>query len=69
MMSAFFHFKHTLNGFFEQFYKVILILDNFFLKYNGTGVKVGQIDSPQIKVPSRSSALLGLDKRIIRGTV
>ena len=35
MMSALFHFQHTL----KTYFKVILILDKFFLKYEG-GVKL-----------------------------
>ena len=43
MMSAFFHFQHTLNRLFDSYiklYKVILILDKLFLKYE----EGGQID-------------------------
>ena len=58
MMSAFFRFQHTLNRLFNVF-KVILILDEFFLKYEGEGG--AQTDPPpQKKLPSKSPALLGL---------
>ena len=40
-------------------YKVILILDKFFLKYE-EGVKL--TPHPQKKLPSKSPALLGLNK-------
>ena len=52
MVSAFFHFQHTLN----RLYKVILILDKFFLKYEG-GIK---LNSPKKKLHSKHPALLGL---------
>ena len=51
MMSAFFHFQHTLNRLFNNCIKSYWYL--FFLKY--------QIDpSPQEKLPSKSLPLLGL---------
>ena len=44
MMSVIFDFRHTLNKYFVwELYKVILALDNFFLKYERAGVN--QIDS------------------------
>lgn len=33
MISAFFYFQPTLNRLFKKLCKVILILDQFFLKY------------------------------------
>ena len=50
IMPALFHFQHTLNRLFNN-YKVILILDKFFWKYEWGGQK---------KLPSKSPALLGL---------
>ena len=47
MISKFFHFQHTL-----------LILDKFFLKYEGGGR--GQIDLHQEKLPSEGPAILEL---------
>ena len=42
-------------------HKVILILDKFFLKYEGRGGGGGQFDPPpQEKLPSKSPTLLGL---------
>ena len=38
-------------------YKAILMLDRFFLQYEGEG----QIEPPQGKLPSKSPALLGLN--------
>ena len=60
MMSAFFHFQHTLNRLFNN------LLDKFFWKYEGGGEMgkgVGcQIDSPtRKKLTSKSPALLGLN--------
>ena len=42
-------------------YKVILILDKFFLKYEGGGGGSGQIEPPNEKLSSRSPALLELN--------
>ena len=41
-------------------YKVILILDKFFLKYEG-----GSIWPPQKKLPSKGPALLGLNNKAV----
>ena len=54
MMSAFFHFQCILTRLFNNCI-VILILDKFFLKYEGGS----QNDPPQEKLPSKSPALLG----------
>ena len=41
MMSAFFHFQHNLNRLFNNCVE-LLILDKFFLKYEGQGgVEIG----------------------------
>ena len=50
-------------------YKVILILDEFFLKYEGGlgtggGGGGGQTDTPQKKLPSKSQALLGVNPNL-----
>ena len=55
MMSTFFHFQFILNRLFNNCI-VILILDKFFLKYEGGS----QNDPPHEKLPSKSPALLGL---------
>ena len=55
MMSAIFYFQHILNRLFKQLYKVILILDKFFLKYEA-GVK---LPSPAIeKTTLKKSSLI-----------
>ena len=67
-MSAFFHFQHTLNRFFNN-YKVISILDTFFLKNERVWVNLMRPSPPphthththidtQEKLPSKSPHLL-----------
>ena len=56
MIAAYFYFHAILKRFFKNFTKVILVLDYFFLKYEG-----GQIDHPpRKKLPSKSPLLLQL---------
>ena len=62
MMSAFFSLSANFKQIVSQLYKVILILDKFFLKYGGV-VKMTTPHTPptpQKKLPSKSPALLGL---------
>ena len=55
MMSAFFHFQHTLN----RLFKVILILDTSFLKYERGG---GQVDPlPPGKTTLKKSSLIRVE--------
>ena len=59
MSAALFHFQDTLNRLFNSFiYKVILILEKFFFKYEGE-VKLTPLP-PRKKLPSKSPAILGL---------
>ena len=44
-------------------YNVVLILDEFFLKYEGKGRGGSQIDPPVEKLPSKSPVFLGLITR------
>ena len=66
MSAALFHFQDTLNRLFDSFiYKVISILEKFFLKYEGGVGRVGEGVKliplpPQKKLPSKSPAILGL---------
>ena len=70
MSAALFHFQDTLNRLFDSFiYKVISILEKFFLKYEGGGGGGGggggQIDPPTstekttLKKPSHIRVNLG----------
>ena len=55
----------TFNIFQIQYlHKVILILDKFFLKYEGWGLSSWPSPHPQEKLPSKSPALLGLSPSI-----
>ena len=59
MMSAFLHFQHTLNRLLYK-YKVILILDKLFLKYE----RRDQIDPPPEQTTLKKPSLIRVKQTI-----
>ena len=58
MISAFFHFQHTLNKLFQfELYQFIMILDKLFLKYEAGRVKLTY--PPMKNYPQKAQPYLG----------